>query len=127
MKKLLTMSAILLSVLILQMPQADAQKIYVGMNDYGDAENTYRTLAISGGAYHQLTPRDSEGNRATLGRGVTFELDGKPSPMADADEDDGIVVDPYTGYVDTAIVVGAAVQLPVTITGGEGGIRTRGT
>ena len=85
--------------------------------DYGDAEDTYKTLAISSGAYHQLTPRDSEGNRATIGAGVTFELDGQPSPMADADEDDGISVDSYTGYVDTAIVVGATVQLPISVTG----------
>ena len=54
MKKLLTMSAILLSVLILQMPQADAQKIYVGMNDYGDAEiyiltETIRDVSFTSG------------------------------------------------------------------------------
>lgn len=85
--------------------------------DYGDAEDSYKTLAISSGAYHQITPRDSEGNRATIGRDVTFELDGKPSPMADADEDDGISVDSNTGYIDTAIVVGATVQLPVSVTG----------
>ena len=85
--------------------------------DYGDALDTYQTLAISSGAYHQLTPRDSEGNRATLGRDVTFELDGQPSEMADADVDDGISVDSATGYVDAAFVVGANVQLPVTVVG----------
>ncbi|MBR5162036.1 MAG: hypothetical protein IKW80_10445, partial [Thermoguttaceae bacterium] len=85
--------------------------------DYGDALDTYQTLAISSGAYHQLTPRDSEGNRATLGTDVTFELDGQPSEMADADVDDGISVNSATGYVDAAFVVGANVQLPVTVVG----------
>lgn len=57
MKKFLTMAAIVLSVIILQMPQADAQKVYVGMDDYGDAEiyiltETIRDVSFSSGGFN---------------------------------------------------------------------------
>ncbi|QDU57281.1 S8 family serine peptidase [Aeoliella mucimassa] len=55
--------------------------------DYGDLDDTYQTLATSGGASHAIV------DGFFLGSGVSSEVDGQPSAGADLDSlDDGVQV-----------------------------------
>lgn len=71
--------------------------------DLGDAPDSYGTLFNADGARHVISD-----NPLLLGLGVTTETDGKPSPGADADEDDGVDL--------TMSVFNSHVVTPVTVT-----------
>jgi hypothetical protein len=60
--------------------------VATSMDDYGDAPDTYSTLLASGGAFHGIGIPD-----LYLGSGVSYESDGKPSPLFD-DFDDGVAL-----------------------------------
>ncbi len=73
--------------------------------DYGDAPDTYGTLR-PGGAAHTIA------NGLFLGTGVTKEPNGKPSPLANLDTDDGVA---FPTYLETSPTIALPAFVDVTV------------
>ena len=71
--------------------------------DFGDAPDAYPDLLVDNGARHVV----SSDLPIFLGSGVTADSDGQPSPLADADQDDG---------VDFGSVLNRYTQTPIFVT-----------
>ena len=56
--------------------------------DYGDAPDTYKTLAASNGARHHFDPLDPV--PVLLGNLKDLEMDGQPSPLANGDDNNNL-------------------------------------
>jgi uncharacterized repeat protein (TIGR01451 family) len=77
-------------------------------SDYGDAPDTYKTLAASGGPSHTLSS-------LYLGAGVTAEGDGQPNATATGDSnDDGVTFSPIYG-ANYSTLVQAGINNQVTV------------
>lgn len=75
--------------------------------DYGDLPDpAFRTLLTQDGARHRLW------GTLMLGNSVTAEANGKPSPAANLDNDDGVIL--------PALRVGTDATASVTVSGGSG-------
>jgi uncharacterized repeat protein (TIGR01451 family) len=81
-------------------------------SDYGDAPDTYKTLATSGGPSHTLSS-------LYLGAGVTADSDGQPNATATSDiNDDGVTFSPsYGGNYSNLIQEGVSNTVTVVSSG----------
>jgi uncharacterized repeat protein (TIGR01451 family) len=109
--------------------EVEDYRVVLRGTDYGDAPDTYRTLAASGGAMHRIDPTTS----LTLGACVDSEADGQPVAGATgddaaagapgigtctgSDDEDGVTFTPFAACRSGTMTVtaGAAGQLDAWI------------
>ena len=84
--------------------------------DWGDAPDSYSTLAIHNGANHRISVDPTTGKpNLMLGSTITSELDGQPGPTASADAgDDGV------NFSGSPLIQGHAVTIPITVSNSTG-------
>lgn len=97
-------------------------RAFQASSDFGDAPDSYDTLALSGGPSHPLL------NDFYLGASVDSELDGQPSAAGDGDDttgtddEDGVVFNPALGLPANFMVVQAGasneIEVAVNLPGG---------
>jgi hypothetical protein len=86
--------------------------------DWGDAPAPYPTLRADDGARHAIIDNNGDGlNDLTLGQDADPELDGTPDPLAQGDDDSGLLDDEDGVVFSGSFAPGSSVEVAITSSG----------